>query len=60
MVAGISPTGPNISGLRLPPHWHFLAPGTCTMVGVGEGLGAPPSLGETPVSAVVLSLGTRG
>lgn len=43
MVAGISPTGPNISGLRLPPHWHFLPPGTCTTVGVAEGLGATPS-----------------
>ena len=42
MVSGISPTGPNISGLRLPPHWHFLPPGTCTTVGVGEGLGAAP------------------
>lgn len=41
-MAGISPTGPNISGLRLPPHWHFLPPGTYTTLGVGEGLGATP------------------
>lgn len=54
MVAGISPTGPNISGLRLPPYWHFLPPGTCTTMGVGEGLGVTPywagdpSLSEMP------------
>lgn len=56
MVAGISPTGPNISGLRLPPHWHFLPPGTCTTVGVGKGLGATfypvgdPNLQRCPVA----------
>ena len=59
-MAGISPTGPNISGLRLPPLWHFLPPGTCTTVGVGEGLGTTPSPVGTPGSPGALLLRTRG
>ncbi|KAK2492006.1 hypothetical protein MC885_001739, partial [Smutsia gigantea] len=50
VVAGISPTCPNISGLRLPPHWHFLPPGTCIVVGVGKDLGVTPYPVGDPVS----------
>lgn len=42
VAAGISPTGPNISGPRLPPGWHFLPPGTCPAMGMGEGPGTTP------------------
>lgn len=39
VVAGISPTAQIYLGSTATP-WHFLPPGTCTRLGVGEGLGA--------------------
>lgn len=60
MVAGISPTGPNISGLCLPPYWHFLPLGTCTHWGWKRIYVLLPTLWETPVSGGALLLGTHG
>lgn len=37
VVAGISPTAQIYLGFTATP-WHFLPPGTCTSLGVGEGL----------------------
>lgn len=59
VAAGISPTSPTIAGPGLPPHWHFLAPGTCTDGGGGV-LVRLPTLGKTPTSRAALAGHRRG